>query len=125
MYSDKQKNEFAWLRDESASFNSVCNKINDTGFSSIDSAASLKIKINIHNELYKYQDKIDFFRSAKNSQTVAPNDILKDVFNEYKPVKRIPFHLIKCHSFVIFLSIFLKNMLLYYQVLIISHMTFL
>ena len=32
--------------------------------------------------------------------------------------------LIKCHNFVIFLSILLKNMLLYYQALKMSYMTF-
>ena len=143
MYSEKQKHEFALLRAEGESYNSISKKLdipvrtlfywakdmsgvisdmkiaayesvtdslkasvnkriqslivalnnidknlNRLGFGSIDAVTLLKMKINIHNELLKYEDKIYFPDSVKKSKTVAPDFPVTDDINKLKSDER-------------------------------------
>ncbi|MBN1633196.1 MAG: hypothetical protein JW917_03410 [Ignavibacteria bacterium] len=137
MYSENQKNEFALLRAEGVSFNSISKKldvpirtlfrwakdmsgvisdlkidayeslmdslkasvnkriqsliialnnidknINRLGFGSIDTVTLMKMKMNIHNELLKYEEKLYFPDSVKKSQTVVPDVPVSDNINK-------------------------------------------
>ena len=143
MYSGNQKNEFALLRAEGGSFNSISKKldipirtlfywakdmsgvisdlkiaayesaadslkasvnkriqsliialnnidknINRLGFGSIDTVTLMKMKINIHNELLKYEEKLYFPESVKKSQTVAPDVLVTDDVNKLNSDER-------------------------------------
>ena len=143
MYSENQKNEFALLRAEGESFNSISKKldipirtlfywakdmsgvisdlkiaayesatdslkasvnkriqsliialnnidknINRLGFGSIDAVTLMKMKMNIHNELLKYEEKLYFPDSVKKSKTVAPDFPDTDDINKLKPDER-------------------------------------
>jgi len=137
MYSEKQKNEFALLRAEGESFNSISKKLdipirtlfywakdmsgvisdlkiaayesatdslkasvnkriqsliitlnkideklNELSFNFISAETLLKLKLQIHNELLKYEAQIYSLGSANKSQKAAGNDISADVVNE-------------------------------------------
>ncbi len=143
MYSENQKNEFALLRAEGQSFNSISQKLNvpirtlfrwakdmsgdirdmklaayesvtdslkasvnkriqsliialnhidknlnRLGFRYIDAVTLMKMKINIHNELLKYEDKIYFSDSVKKSKTDAPNVPVADEINKLNSDER-------------------------------------
>ena len=143
MYSEKQKNEFALLRAEGESYNSISKKLdipirtlfywakdmsgdisdmkiaayesvtdslkasvnkriqsliialnhidknlNRLGFGSIDAVTLMKMKMNIHNELLKYEEKLYFPDSAKNSQTDSPNVPAADEINKLNSDER-------------------------------------
>jgi len=136
MYSENQKNEFAFLRAEGVSFNFISQKlnvpvrtlfrwandmsddisnlkiaayesaadslkasaqfrihslikdlnrinkkINNMDFNFIDTMTLLNIKIKIHNELLKYENKIYFSPSEKKLKKETPDVIDADVVN--------------------------------------------
>ncbi len=60
----------------------------------------------MYSDKQKYEDKTYFPYAVKKSQTVAPNDIVSYVVDEYKLLNRIPNNLIKCHNFCIISSVF-------------------
>jgi len=137
MYSDKQKYEFASLRAEGESFNSISKKLevpirtlfywannmsddisvlkiaayesvtdslkasvnkriqsliitlnkideklNELSFNFISAETLLKLKLQIHNELLKYEAQIYSPGSANKSQTVDPNVLFSDDINK-------------------------------------------
>jgi len=88
MYSDNQKNEFSLLSSEGKPFNSICNIRNNLGFSSISNVTLSKKGINIHNKFLRNENKIYLPDSVKKSKSVAPNDLVMDVIDEYKPYEK-------------------------------------
>ena len=68
--------------------NQIDENINEFGFSCIDTATLLKMKLQIHNELLKYEEKLYFPYSVKKSQTVAPNVLVTDDINKLNSDER-------------------------------------
>ena len=68
--------------------NHIDKNLNRLGFGYIDAVTLMKMKINIHNELLKYEEKLYFPDSVKKSKTVAPDVPVTDDINKLKSDER-------------------------------------
>jgi hypothetical protein len=68
--------------------NNIDKNINRLGFGSIDTVTLMKMKMNIHNELLKYEEKLYFPDFVKKSQTVDSSVPVSNDINKLNPDER-------------------------------------